>query len=67
MSDEFKVWFNGRLRPFEECTVSVRTHALHYGTSVFEGIRVYRTPDGPRVFHLVTETGQPIPGISVVG
>lgn len=52
MSDEFKVWFNGQLRPFEECTVSVRTHALHYGTSVFEGIRVYRTPDGPRVFRL---------------
>lgn len=52
MSDEFKVWFNGQLRPFEECTVSVRTHALHYGTSVFEGIRSYRTPDGPRVFRL---------------
>jgi len=52
MSDEFQVWFNGRLRPFEECTISVRTHALHYGTSVFEGIRVYETPDGPRVFRL---------------
>ncbi len=52
MSDEFQVWFNGRLRPFEECTVSVRSHALHYGSSVFEGVRVYRTPDGPRVFRL---------------
>ncbi len=52
MSEEFQVWFNGRLRPFEECTVSVRTHALHYGSSVFEGIRVYKTPDGPRAFRL---------------
>lgn len=52
MSDEFQVWFNGQLRPFEDCTVSVRTHALHYGSSVFEGIRVYRTPEGPRAFRL---------------
>jgi len=52
MSDEFKVWFNGELKPFDECTVSVRAHALHYGSSVFEGIRVYMTPDGPRVFRL---------------
>lgn len=52
MSDEFKVWFNGQLKPFEDCTVSVRAHALHYGSSVFEGIRVYQTPEGPRVFRL---------------
>lgn len=52
MSDEFKVWFNGQIKPFGECKVSVRAHALHYGSSVFEGIRVYRTPDGPRVFRL---------------
>lgn len=52
MSDEFKVWFNGQLKPFEDCQVSVRSHAIHYGSSVFEGIRVYETPDGPRVFRL---------------
>jgi len=52
MSDEFKVWFNGQLKPFEDCQVNVRTHALHYGSSVFEGIRVYETPEGPRVFRL---------------
>ena len=52
MSDEFKVWFNGQLRPFEECTVSVRTHALHYGSSVFEGIRAYRTHAGTQIFRL---------------
>jgi branched-chain amino acid aminotransferase len=52
MSDEFKVWFNGELRPFDDCKVSVRTHALHYGSSVFEGIRAYRTPEGSRIFRL---------------
>lgn len=52
MSDEFKVWFNGQLKPFEDCKVSVRSHAIHYGSSVFEGIRVYETPEGPRVFRL---------------
>lgn len=45
-------WFNGELRPLEDCTVSVRTHALHYGSSVFEGIRAYKTPDGTQVFRL---------------
>lgn len=52
MSAEYKVWFNGKLRAFDDCKVSVRTHALHYGSSVFEGIRAYRTHAGPRVFRL---------------
>lgn len=52
MKGEFKVWFNGQLREFDECQVSVRTHALHYGSSVFEGIRAYSTPAGTRVFRL---------------
>ena len=49
---EFSVWFNGRLRPHDECTVHVRSHALHYGSSVFEGIRAYDTPEGTRIFRL---------------
>jgi branched-chain amino acid aminotransferase len=52
VSKEFKVWFNGALRPFEECTISIRTHALHYGSSVFEGIRAYETHKGTRIFRL---------------
>lgn len=35
------IWHNGRLVPWEQATVHVLTHALHYGSSVFEGIRVY--------------------------
>ena len=46
------IWHNGRMIPLEQATVHVMAHALHYGSSVFEGIRVYKTPDGPKVFRL---------------
>lgn len=46
------IWHNGRMIPWEQATVHVMAHALHYGSSVFEGIRVYKTPDGPRAFRL---------------
>jgi len=46
------VWFNGRLVPAAEATVPVTAHALHYGSSVFEGIRAYATPRGPAAFCL---------------
>ena len=46
------IWFNGELTPWENATVHVMTHALHYGSSVFEGIRCYNTPKGPAVFRL---------------
>lgn len=52
MSKEFKVWFNGEMRDFNACTVSVRSHALHYGSSVFEGIRAYDTHLGTCFFRL---------------
>lgn len=46
------IWVNGELTPWAEAKIHVMSHALHYGTSVFEGIRVYDTPDGPRGFRL---------------
>lgn len=46
------IWMNGALRPWAEANVHVLTHALHYGSAVFEGIRCYDTPDGPAVFRL---------------
>jgi branched-chain amino acid aminotransferase len=46
------IWFNGDLVPWAEAKVHVMTHALHYGSSVFEGIRCYATPDGPAIFRL---------------
>jgi len=48
------IWHNGRMIPWEQATVHVMAHALHYGSSVFEGIRVYKTPDGPKVFRLTS-------------
>ena len=47
-----KIWFNGELVPWGEAKVHVLTHALHYGSGVFEGIRCYNTPAGPGVFRL---------------
>ncbi|MGH6871385.1 MAG: branched-chain amino acid transaminase [Rhizomicrobium sp.] len=46
------IWMNGRITPWAEAKVHVMTHALHYGTSVFEGIRVYDTPQGPCGFRV---------------
>ena len=46
------IWFDGRIVPEAEATVSVLTHAMHYGTSVFEGIRAYETDRGAAVFRL---------------
>jgi branched-chain amino acid aminotransferase len=45
-----KIWHNGKFINWEDAKVHVLTHALHYGTSVFEGIRCYATPGGPGIF-----------------
>jgi len=50
------IWHNGRIKPWQEASVSVGAHALHYGSSVFEGERVYATPQGPRFFRLRDHT-----------
>jgi len=52
MTEINSIWFNGKLRNQADCTVHVLTHALHYGSSVFEGIRAYETPNGTAVFRL---------------
>jgi len=50
------IWQNGRIKPWAEATVHVMAHALHYGSSVFEGIRCYATPKGPAIFRLGDHT-----------
>lgn len=50
------LWHNGHIKPWAEATVHVSTHALHYGSSVFEGERVYATPQGPAFFRLAEHT-----------
>jgi branched-chain amino acid aminotransferase len=46
------IWFNGKFVPWDEAKVHVLSHVLHYGTSVFEGIRAYQTPAGPAILGL---------------
>lgn len=46
------IWQNGEWVAWDDATVHVSVHGLHYGSSVFEGIRAYSTPDGPAVFCL---------------
>ena len=50
------IWFNGKLVPWEKATVHVLSHALHYGSSVFEGERAYETPRGVAIFRLRDHT-----------
>jgi branched-chain amino acid aminotransferase len=44
------IWLNGEFVAWEDAKVHVLTHALHYGTGVFEGIRAYETPGGTAIF-----------------
>ena len=46
------IWHNGAIKPWADATTHVMAHALHYGSSVFEGIRSYETPSGPAIFRL---------------
>ena len=43
------IWHNGRFVRWQDATVHVTAHALHYGSSVFEGLRAYATPQGPAI------------------
>ena len=47
-----KIWMNGELVDWDAAKVHVLTHALHYGSGVFEGVRCYETDRGPAVFRL---------------
>ncbi len=46
------IWLDGRWVPWDEAKVHVLVHGLHYGTGAFEGMRCYRTPQGPAIFRL---------------
>lgn len=47
-----KIWYNGELVPWESAKIHVLSHALHYGTSFFEGARCYKTNKGPACFRI---------------
>jgi branched-chain amino acid aminotransferase len=46
------IWYNGKLIPWEQATIHVMSHVVHYGSSVFEGIRCYKQPQGSAIFRL---------------
>ncbi|WP_017443931.1 branched-chain amino acid transaminase [Gayadomonas joobiniege] len=50
------IWYNGKVIPWQDATVHIVCHAIHYGSSVFEGVRCYDTPKGPAIFRLAEHT-----------
>src|SRR5215469_10705398 len=47
-----KIWRNGKFIAWDDARVHVLSHVIHYGSSVFEGIRCYETATGPAIFRL---------------
>ncbi len=58
MAQSDKIWFNGELINWEDAKIHVLSHVVHYGSSVFEGIRCYKTKSGPAVFRLDDHIGR---------
>lgn len=48
----YDIWFNGSFVPYEDAQIHVLSHVVHYGSSVFEGIRCYETEKGSAIFRL---------------
>lgn len=61
------IWLDGELVPEERATISVLTHALHYGTSVFEGIRAYQTESGSAIFRLQEHAQRLLESAKILG
>jgi len=45
-----KIWHNGKLIDWDDATLHVMSHVVNYGSSVFEGVRCYKHPQGPAIF-----------------
>lgn len=52
------IWYDGKLVPWRDATTHVLTHSLHYGLSVFEGVRAYRSEIGTAIFRLEDHTNR---------
>ena len=59
------IWSDGKLIPWREANIHVLTHSLHYGMSVFEGIRAYNTPQGTAIFRLSDHVKRLINGTKI--
>lgn len=61
------IWMDGDFVDWDDATVHVLSHALHYGTGVFEGIRAYETDQGPAIFRLGDHMRRLVKGASAYG
>jgi len=61
------IWMNGQFVKWNDAKVHVLTHSLHYGSAVFEGIRVYDTPKGPAVFRLTEHIKRLFDSAKIIG
>lgn len=62
-----KIWFDSALVPWQEATVHVLSHGLHYGTSIFEGLRCYATEQGAAIFRLREHTERLLHSAHIIG
>jgi branched-chain amino acid aminotransferase len=46
------IWMDGKFKKWKDAKIHIFTHSLHYGGGIFEGLRLYSTPDGPAIFRL---------------
>ena len=52
------IWKNGSFNNWDDTNIHILSHTLHYGTGVFEGVRAYKTSDGPAIFRLKEHTSR---------
>ena len=57
-TDSKVIWKNGSFEKWENASVHLLSHTMHYGTGVFEGVRAYKTDEGPAIFRLQDHTNR---------
>lgn len=61
------IWLNGEFVKWDDAKVHVLTHTMHYGTGVFEGIRLYETQSGPGIYRLTEHMERLINSAKIIG
>lgn len=61
------IWLDGEMVPWRDAKVHVLTHTLHYGLGVFEGVRAYKTDQGPAIFRLQEHTNRLFRSAKIMG
>jgi len=67
MQESNYIWFNGNFVEWEKARIHVLSHALHYGSAAFEGIRAYKTEKGTAVFRLKEHVSRLLDSFSIFG